>query len=205
MEVKQIKSKFLRNIFDQNTYVLSSGDEAVIIDAGAEIEDVKASLGERKVLAVLLTHLHFDHLWNIEKYIAEFHCDVYVQKQAEEKLLDPNKNASNILKKGMTFIVPKNKLKYYAEKLFIGNFEFEIYKTPGHSSDCVCIKTGDYLFSGDTIFEDAIGRTDFYDGSPEDMKKSLKLIENLNFKIACPGHFNICKKDKLLQVIKLFT
>ena len=78
MEVICLKSKFLRNIFDQNTYVIKSGNSAIIVDAGAEIEDVKNALTGLKVKAILMTHLHFDHFWNLENYLHEFDCDVYV-------------------------------------------------------------------------------------------------------------------------------
>lgn len=204
MEVKQIKSKFLRNIFDQNTYAVIGKNSALIIDAGAEIEDIKAAVSGKKVLAVLMTHLHFDHLWNIEYYTRQFDCDVYIQGGAEEKLSDSNKNASYFVKKNMVFNIPKNHIKNYAEKFKLDEFEIEIFKTPGHSSDSVCIKIGDYLFTGDTVFSDSIGRTDFYDSSPDAMEASLKLIESIDFKIACPGHYDECTKSEAVNVIKMF-
>ncbi len=54
--VKSIKSKFLKNIFDQNTYVCLGEKEAVVIDAGAEVEDVVKAANGKKIVAVLMTH-----------------------------------------------------------------------------------------------------------------------------------------------------
>ena len=69
MEVVTIKSKFLRNLFDQNTYVLKNENEAIIIDAGADVDDVEREVQGLNVLAILITHIHFDHVWNLEEYI----------------------------------------------------------------------------------------------------------------------------------------
>ena len=69
MEIVCLKSKFLHNLFDQNTYVVKCGDEALLVDAGAEVEDVKQVVESRKVVGILITHIHFDHIWNLKKYI----------------------------------------------------------------------------------------------------------------------------------------
>jgi len=52
MEVVTIKSKFLRNLFDQNTYVLKNENEAIIIDAGADVDDVEREVQGLNVLAI---------------------------------------------------------------------------------------------------------------------------------------------------------
>ena len=116
--IETIKSKFMRNLFDQNTYVLLSKKHAVIIDAGAEIEDVKAVVGDRKVLAVLMTHLHFDHFWNIDKYVDEWACDVYVSKGEEGRLLDSRLNGSFIVKQNIVKNIDAKFIKYYKPKRY---------------------------------------------------------------------------------------
>ena len=78
MQIITIKSKFLGGVFNQNTYVLKQGKDAIVIDAGAEVDDVKKAVSGTKLKAVLMTHLHFDHIWNIEKYIQEFDTDIFV-------------------------------------------------------------------------------------------------------------------------------
>ena len=66
VEIVRLKSKYMHGVMEQNTYVLLNGKFALIIDAGAEIEEVKEVIGKRKVVGVMLTHLHFDHFWYVE-------------------------------------------------------------------------------------------------------------------------------------------
>lgn len=203
-KITTIKSKFMKNLFDQNTYVLTSGKDAVIIDAGAEVEDVKEIVKNKKVHAILITHLHFDHIWNIEKYVQEFDADVYVVKGAEDKFVDPAKNASTIMRENLVFNIAQNKIKNYAEKLQFGTLTFEVFMTPGHASDCVCLLGDKNLFCGDTVFSDGVGRTDLYDSNNQNMISSLKLIQTLDFETAYPGHYSPASKAKIIQTINYY-
>ena len=204
MEVVRIKSKFLRNLFDQNTYVLKNGKSALIIDAGAEVDDVKEAAKGLKVEAILMTHLHFDHIWNIEKYLQEFDCKVYVCNGAEEKFFDSAKNASTIMRNTVVRNVSEDKINFYESKLQFADFDVEVLFTPGHSRDCVCLKIENKLFSGDTLFADGIGRTDLYDSDNEAMKNSLKTIKNINFDVFYPGHGDFGSKLQADKVIDYY-
>lgn len=201
IEIATIKSKFMKNIFDHNTYVLLSKKNAIIIDAGAEIEDVKSVVGNRKVLAVLFTHLHFDHTWNIEDYVSEFGCDVYVAENQENRFADVDLNASYMVRQNIIKNVDKKFIKYYAEKLKIGEFNFDIILTPGHTADGVCILCDGNLFTGDTVFADGVGRTDLKDSNPFELKESLEKISKLKFETAFPGHYEPANKEKILKNI----
>ncbi len=68
--------------------------------------------------------------------------------------------------------------------------KFKIIKTPGHTKDSIALLYKKILFSGDTLFNNGIGRTDFPDSEPEKMNESLKKLKNLNYKILCPGHIS---------------
>ena len=74
MNIQAVTATAYRGVLNQKTYVVSNDDEVIIIDAGAELSDVKEVVKDKKVLAILVTHLHFDHIWNIEKYIVFLHC-----------------------------------------------------------------------------------------------------------------------------------
>ena len=203
-EVTLVKSKFLRNLFDQNTYVLSNGREAVIIDAGAELEDIRQITKKQKVLAVFLTHLHFDHFWNLDKFIQEFRCPVYVVDDFSWKFQDCKANGSTVIRQEFKKEISQNCIKYYAKNLKIGNFDFKIYNTPGHSKDSVCILVGDKLFTGDTVFADSIGRTDLVDSDESEMINSLKAIKEMKYNTAYPGHYQICDKKQIDKVIDFY-
>ena len=67
--------------------------------------------------------------------------------------------------------------------------DFKVIKTPGHTKDSICFLYKDILFSGDTVFYNGgIGRTDLIESVPEKMQSSLDKINNLSYRILCPGH-----------------
>lgn len=204
INISTVVSKFLMGSFSQNTYVLQNESEVIIIDAGAEVEDLKEIIQEKKVLAVLITHLHFDHIWNLQKILEKFNCPVYIKENCENNFLDSSFNASYLIRMNLTFDIPKNKIKFYEEDLTLGKFEFKVFYTPGHSRDCVCLKIEDVLFTGDTIFKDSIGRTDLIDSDKINMISSLEKINDIDFKIAYPGHYESCTKQEVMDTIDMF-
>ena len=72
----------------------------------------------------------------------------------------------------------------------IGDFSIKMLHTPGHSRGSVTYVIDNYLFTGDTMFENTYGRTDFYDGNIDEMFNSLNLLRKYvdNGYILCPGH-----------------
>ncbi len=140
----------------------------------------------------------------MEKFVKSFDCPVYIKHGEEERLTDAEKNVSYMIKKEIKINIPKSKIKYFEPQLNIGEFEFEIFETPGHSADSVCIKLEENLFTGDTVFFDNIGRFDFADGSVFDMKKSLEKILKLEYKTAYPGHFEKTTKNEIDSTIHQF-
>ena len=204
VEIICLKSKYMCGVMEQNTYVLTKGKFAVIIDAGADLEDIKEAVGNRKVLGVFLTHIHFDHFWYLEEYLNKFDTCVFIQKNFENKFGDSELNGSCLIRQNIQKNISKNRIKYYAKNLKLENFEFEIFSTPGHSEDCVCIKLGDNLFTGDTIFSDCIGRIDLKDSSKKGMIESLELIRQIDFKTAYPGHYESATKEQILKTISFY-
>ena len=200
MKIHIVKAKAYGAVLDQNTYVLEKGNEVVLIDAGAELEDVKKVVGNKKVLAVLLTHLHFDHICCLEDYLKEWNdADVYIVQGAEEKFLDPQKNCSFIFHENLRLNVPQKNIKYYAEKLKIGDYKIDVIFTPGHSADCVCLLIEKNLFCGDLVLGGSIGRCDLYDSDYGLMWDSLEKLKNIDFNMAYPGHYYEMTKDDVLK------
>lgn len=69
--------------------------------------------------------------------------------------------------------------------------ELKPIQTPGHTQDSFCILYDDILFSGDTIFHNGgRGRTDLPGGNEQQILQSIKELNNINYKILCPGHIN---------------
>lgn len=175
-----------------NCYIVYDEDtmEACVIDPGAEAKRVMREVNEHglKVTHILLTHGHFDHIGGAEELRAITGAPISVHKHDQEMLMDPDKNESC---NGNRTIV-----KFEADHLLdgssvitVGELEFSVMPTPGHTKGCVCFKVGDVLFTGDTLFFMGIGRTDLYGGSEEQIIKSLKKIGKLSdTTLILPGH-----------------
>lgn len=199
MEIVEVVATAHNGILNQKTYVVSKGKSAIIIDAGAELEDVKRAAGGKKILAVLITHCHFDHIWCVEDYVKEWNVPVYISSGAEEKLADAYKNCSNIIGDKRVFEIAQENLRHHEDTLHIGDFEIEVIKTPGHSADLVSFLIEKNLFPGDLVLGGSIGRTDLYDSDFGDMWDSLEKLKNIDFEMAYPGHYEPMTKAETLK------
>ena len=204
MEIVCLKSKYMRGVMEQNTYVLLKGKYALIVDAGANTQDVKQVVGNKKVLGVLMTHLHFDHFWYVQEYLEEFDTSVFIQKGFENKFGDSELNGSVLVRQNIQKNIDKNKIKYYEKNLKLENFDVEVVETPGHSADCVCLLVENKLFTGDTIFSDCIGRIDLKDSDKNQMIESLEKIRELDFETAFPGHYGSVSKEQIIKTIGFY-
>ncbi len=199
MEICEVVATAHGGILNQKTYVVTKGKTAIIIDAGAELEAVKEEVKNKKVLAVLITHCHFDHIWNIEEYEKEWNVPVYIAEGAEEKFLDAYKNCSNIIGDKRVFKVSSDNIKHHEDNLKLGEFQIEVIKTPGHSADSVCFLIEKCLFCGDLVLGGSTGRTDLYDSDFGDMWESLEKLKVIDFEVAYPGHYETMTKSEVLK------
>lgn len=176
--------------FGANSYIIANSGEAALIDTAAPAE-ISRTLVEKKLKLkyIILTHGHFDHISGVETLVQQFpDARVLIQPADGDKLADPAKNLS----KGFGTIVavqvttsPLNAGK----SLQLGKARLEVIETPGHTVGSVTIRTGDLLFTGDTLFKGSVGRTDFPGGSSEELEASLqKLIKFPDESIVLPGH-----------------
>jgi len=162
-----------------NCYLLVSENEAILIDPGAEPEKILKELGSKKLNYIILTHYHWDHTLAIQK----------IKEKTGAKILI-HKGEKNFIKFEVDQFLDGG------EELRIGNEYLKILHTPGHTKGSICILGRDFIFSGDTIFEDGYGRTDLPGGSEKDLKNSLGKLEKIikkGMKIY-PGHGPIFEK-----------
>ncbi len=155
-----------------NCYIIQNGDKAVVIDAGDEYENIVKAANGRKIEAVLLTHGHFDHTGAVNKLQADG-AKVYISKNEEYMLSDSYSCLS------APFGYPFNEIKADytfddGDILDILGISFKVILTPGHTMGSACFLVGDILFSGDTLFNQSIGRTDFPGGDFDVISKSIK-------------------------------
>ena len=197
MEIKQIVSSFLGS----NTYVVENGDNVLIVDAGAELGKVVEIVGNKKVCGVLLTHLHFDHVYFLNDYVNAFGCKVYLQNQEN---VENKKYTLSAMVGGVN--LPKNcyvDLKK-TDSVNIENFNVLCFSTPGHSADSMCYLIEENLFAGDTLFNGTIGRTDLPTSNTKDMLSSLEMLKTLTFKTCFSGHGESSDYNEQIENIKYF-
>ena len=142
-----------------NCYILIENDECLIIDPGDDENKIIHEIGNCKPIGIIITHYHFDHINALKCIKEKYHIPVY--------------DINNI---GV---------------ININSFDFEIIDTKGHDNTCITVyfKKNKLMFTGDFIFKDSIGRTDFEGSSIEDMKKSIKNIVKYPDDITIyPGH-----------------
>ncbi|ARK31425.1 MBL fold metallo-hydrolase [Halalkalibacter krulwichiae] len=179
-----------------NAYVIENEEkQALVIDPGSEGEALVKWLNEQKlnVLAVLLTHAHFDHIGAVDDVREAFNCPVYIHKNEQDWLADPSKNGSSRFFGAETISArPAETIIENEQTLEIGPFKLQSLETPGHSPGSVSYYLLEHsiVFSGDALFAQSIGRTDLPGGNHDLLLKSIhqKLLELPEDTIVACGH-----------------
>ena len=166
--------------------------DAIVIDAGDEYEKIKnfISKNDLKVNAVFLTHGHYDHIGVCFAFKQEC-VPIYIHEMDADKCEDNNLNLSNqFCEKGIQTFKADVLIFGEEQELQIGNISIKAVHTPGHSEGGCSYIIDNYLFSGDTIFDNGYGRTDFYDGSMQKLRNSIRILKSYleNGFILCAGH-----------------
>lgn len=180
MEIKT----YVAGPFMTNTYLIINDKKGIIVDPTIGLEKYIDDIKKINITAILLTHCHIDHIASAHL----FDAPIYMSKIDAINIKDNRINLSNTF--GIPFIFPSNNIiGLDDEVLSLNNLKIECILTPGHTSGGMCFLINDSLFSGDTLFQVGIGRTDFPTGNMNDLKKSLLKLKCFpkNTKIY-PGH-----------------
>ena len=179
-----------------NTYLLSIDDEVILIDPASKAEKLIEIIGDRKLLAILLTHGHFDHIKAVDGLYKQYGCPIYLHKSDEYLARDKNSGSDfgfNIFISCPTTDVKEGLMK-------IGKFEIQTIYTPGHTEGSVIYVIEDAIFTGDTLFNGTIGRTDLEGGDMHKMKDSLRIFKQFDKDYDIyPGHEMSSKLSVELQ------
>ena len=150
--------------FQANCYIL--GDEesrqALVIDPGAEFDRIKATLQslKLKVDKIVLTHAHGDHFGAVKELFEQTQAELYLHEADLPLLTNPKYNLSEAY--GLPLAI-KTDTKFMSEgdQLTCGSINLRVIHTPGHTPGGICLYGNGILFTGDTLFNGSVGRTDF--------------------------------------------
>ena len=203
MKIEKINS--IHNRLKSNSYlVYNDKDEGILIDAGVELADVKKF--NINIKAILLTHCHFDHIMFLNELQKYYSCQIYISIMDKLGLLNQDINLSKAFHKTLDFSEIKNNIITFNDNeiLNIADISIKCILTPGHTAGSACFLIGKYLFSGDTLFAQSIGRTDLPTSSYLQQKSSLKRLANFDYNILYPGHDRISNKEEQIKNIKFW-
>lgn len=159
MEVKRVVTGYL----DENCYLLIQNGTCLVIDPGDEYPKIMEEIGDNKVLAVLITHSHFDHIGALRNFLTKRSIKIFKRSNLEEK------------------------------EYSVGDFHFKCLYTPGHSKDSVSFyfEEEKKMFVGDFVFKESVGRCDLPGGDEEELHESIeKLITYPEDITLYPGHYD---------------
>ena len=150
--------------------------ECFVVDPGASGKALAEKIREAgyQPTAILLTHGHFDHAGGAKDLAEEFDVTIYAHEAEEDTLKDPQKNVSWMI--GASENYEADVYLCDEQVLELAGFSITVLHTPGHTEGgcCYYIPEEAVLFSGDTLFAQSVGRTDFPGGSMSQIVRSIK-------------------------------
>ena len=159
MKIKRLIGGNLKS----NGYIIydNEGGTGYIIDPGYNAQKFLKEIAALriKLLGILLTHHHYDHVGAVDAIVKATDCPVFLHRDDCDMY---GKHSDHMLEDG--------------ETLFLGDEEIRVIHTPGHTRGGVCFysEKSKLAFTGDTIFNVDLGRTDLTDGSESEMADSIR-------------------------------
>ena len=177
-----------------NCYFLQNKEttELILVDPGAEAERISKMIEKlgKKPVAILLTHGHFDHITAADEVRKKFQTKIYASGKEKELMADPRMNVSVMM--GESVSLKADVWLEDGQELEMLGETMRCILTPGHTGGGMCFyfPKACMLFSGDTLFQESVGRTDFPTGSSRELIRSVreKLLVLPEAVRVYPGH-----------------
>lgn len=172
-----IKRMILLDDYETNTYLIWDDGQhtGAVIDPANNAQEI-AKEADRlgfTVKYIINTHGHADHIGANDELKRLTGATLCIHKDDNEKLSNPDLNLSSFV--GRPFTTEKaDWLLEDGDIITIGDVSLEVIATPGHSKGGICLLGDGYVFVGDTLFFESIGRFDFPDSSEKDLRNSIQ-------------------------------
>ena len=177
--------------FASNTYVISSCGECAVIDPTVPYDPEKFLL---KVKYIFLTHVHFDHMLEIDSWTNAEGAEVVVSYKEKDALSDSYRNCYKIFASQDRGYYGKASVMREGDVFTVGDTKLTVMECPGHTVGSVTLITDGVAFVGDTVFAGGgYGRWDLPSGDYAALKASIRRIADLpEDTLLYPGHGEPC-------------
>lgn len=186
-------TQFINGRWRQNCYLIA-GDrgDALIVDPGSQAQDIVdlVTRNHWRVHAILNTHGHYDHVGAVSPLKESYGAPFYLHR-ADGDLLKRANLYRMLFESREAIRVPAIDcdISGLPAAFEVGPFSLSWIATPGHTPGSVCLLLDEYLFSGDTLMHNAIGRTDLPGGDRQQLLASVRKLQELPGEmVVCGGH-----------------
>ena len=187
-----------------NSYVIG-GDFPILIDPGHShllgnlLRDMeKDGLSRESIKCIIATHGHPDHFEGVKDFM-DLPVKIGLSKAEEEYL----RQTGAAFYRALGGELPGFRVDFYLEEgeMVLGNNHFQVIHTPGHTPGEICLYWIEKkaLFSGDVIFAQSVGRTDFPGGSGKKLRESIDRLAALEPEILLPGHMEVLMGAEVIR------
>ena len=157
-------------------FINTETKEVILVDPADNAPLLKKKMEEKelKPVAILLTHGHFDHIMAADELRQAYNIPIIAQKEEQAILENPRGNLSVMF--GASYSLKADKYVEDNAVLDLAGFSIQVMHTPGHTIGgcCYYVKDENLLFSGDTLFCESVGRSDFPTGSMSTLIRSIR-------------------------------
>lgn len=171
-------------------YALTNEAGTIVLDPGAEPQRILRWLGDKKVVGIILTHCHSDHIGAVNELVEAYGCWVACGARDVDGVADVHRSGFD--EEGIDYTVDHvDRALEEGDVVTWGGDSLTVLHTPGHTPGSICLLCEEQmvLFSGDMLFQGAIGSTAFVLGNDADMVRSCARLTELDPALRVyPGH-----------------
>ena len=171
-------------------YALTNEAGTIVLDPGAEPQRILRWLGDKKVVGIILTHCHSDHIGAVNELVEAYGCWVACGARDVDGVADVHRSGFD--EEGIDYTVDHvDRALEEGDVVTWGGDSLTVLNTPGHTPGSICLLCDEQkvLFSGDMLFQGAIGSTAFVLGNDADMVRSCARLTELDPALRVyPGH-----------------